>query len=259
MRFCWLYLVSLLMGSLLVFGQTSDPSTKGSSGVLVRSITTAAVPNTPSTEEAVLRAQLAEIRANDERLLDTVHWSLGVAVTIAILLIGYGWYVNSRVYERERDAMTVTLQSSIRKQLTQAVRRMNKKHVELGSGLRSDVESLAKATKKHVEHRLEHIDQEFGGVGFKLASLEKHRWEEKNVGGNVLSASIEMFQHAIRSTGDFEIGASLDSILACLKAGNVPSGHNRYQFELLWENVPDKHKSHPVKAEMDNAPRFAQI
>jgi hypothetical protein len=37
----------------------------------------------------------------DQRLLTTVYWCLGTLVTVFLILIGYNWFVNFRIHERD--------------------------------------------------------------------------------------------------------------------------------------------------------------
>ena len=43
------------------------------------------------------------------RLLNTVYCSLGTLANVTALLIGFGWFANFRVYERDKGAMRTEL------------------------------------------------------------------------------------------------------------------------------------------------------
>jgi hypothetical protein len=55
-----------------------------------------------STEEvAVLRAQITEMRRSEDRLLSTVHWTLGAVVTVAIGLAAFSWWSSNKLHQQD--------------------------------------------------------------------------------------------------------------------------------------------------------------
>lgn len=64
------------------------------------------------TSVDVLIAQLEEIRRSDDRLLQTVNWSLGAFVTVVLVLLAFNWYSNSRLSDRERDQLLKEIDQS---------------------------------------------------------------------------------------------------------------------------------------------------
>ena len=53
----------------------------------------------------MLRAQLEVMKQYDQRLLNTVYWALGTLAAVAAALVGFGWFANFRVYERDKNAL----------------------------------------------------------------------------------------------------------------------------------------------------------
>ena len=70
-----------------------------------------------SPEVAALRAQLELMRQYDQRLLNTVYWALGTVVFVALLLSGYSWYANFRVYQRDRANLRDELRLLVQKEM----------------------------------------------------------------------------------------------------------------------------------------------
>jgi len=66
-----------------------------------------AQPGAPptSTEATLLNAQLELMRQYDQRIIATVYWSLGSFITMIVVLVGFSWFTNFKVYERDRDAL----------------------------------------------------------------------------------------------------------------------------------------------------------
>jgi hypothetical protein len=61
-----------------------------------------------------LRAELNEMKRSEDRLLTTVHLSLGMVVTVLAIIVGLNWFTNVRIYERERDAFEQKVDKNIR-------------------------------------------------------------------------------------------------------------------------------------------------
>lgn len=74
----------------------------------------------PDEQTIALRAQLDVMRKYDEMLLSTVYWSLGTIALIAVLLTGYSWYTNYRVYERDREFLRAEMRSLLQQELANA-------------------------------------------------------------------------------------------------------------------------------------------
>jgi len=74
----------------------------------------APVVTSPDTiETALLRAMLTAEREHNSALLGAVYWSLGGTATIALALLGFGWFVNFRVYERDKEALSKALSAEL--------------------------------------------------------------------------------------------------------------------------------------------------
>lgn len=65
-----------------------------------------------SPVEIALRAQLEEMRRSEDRLLSTVHWSLGTVVALAVGLAVFGWWSANRVYQRDITALREELKGT---------------------------------------------------------------------------------------------------------------------------------------------------
>lgn len=67
---------------------------------------------TPLTQEQLSQQQIVILKASldaaqkfNEQILQTVYWSLGSVLAVAALLIGYGWIVNFKIYERDKETL----------------------------------------------------------------------------------------------------------------------------------------------------------
>lgn len=77
--------------------------------------TSASATQTEFTEVILLQRQLEDSRKFQDQILSTVYWSLGTLAAVATLLVGFGWFVNFRVYERDK----ASLERDIRAQMSE--------------------------------------------------------------------------------------------------------------------------------------------
>lgn len=132
--------------------QFMEPSVDPSSPV------TAAAPR---ASEELIEAK-AQVRAMQEfrtAILATVHWTLGVVLTLGMLLFGFNWYANFRVSEREREALREQLQSevdSLRAELLKASGEIrNKMQADVREEVRNSTADLGRALRAEID-RLHH-------------------------------------------------------------------------------------------------------
>lgn len=64
-------------------------------------------------KNAVLEAQLQTMKDYQSALLDTVYWALGGVFSVVVLLSGFGWFANFKVYERDKANLTQELRKLV--------------------------------------------------------------------------------------------------------------------------------------------------
>ena len=70
-----------------------------------------AAPGEQLSQVELLKAQLEVTRTYHSSLLDTVYWALGTVFVMVTLLVGFGWFANFRVYERDKDVLRRELEA----------------------------------------------------------------------------------------------------------------------------------------------------
>lgn len=68
---------------------------------------------------AVLKSQLEVTRSFQSDVLTTVYWALGFLGTLTVVLIGYNWFTNFRIYQREKQALLQELMQATQHRNTQ--------------------------------------------------------------------------------------------------------------------------------------------
>ncbi len=178
-----------------------------------------------SPEVMALRAQLELMRQYDQRLLSTVYWALGTLAVVAVALVGFGWFANFRVYERDKSALSSELKALISSDVGQISSKLENRFQEFQGSLHStasqSIQSMKEAAKEQVapiNARIEHIRERLDEVDYRLGEFEVFQWEQLGVPLNALSRRINLLQRAANSKQDHRIAANLEAIKKILEA-----------------------------------------
>ena len=226
--------------------QLSDaaPTTSQSGASQAAASPTASDP----TELKVLQRQLEDSRKFQDQILATVFWSLGTLATVATLLVGFGWFVNFRVYERDKASIERELRTQISVEVSElknsslqafsaASTALEQSLVTKLASASSQAEAAQKVTIDALERRLS-VRSDAGDsaladvrsevLDLKLASklAQREKWLVGKVPRNVLQASVSALEVAIEMENEYSVGQVLDlisrDISSIISANAVP-------------------------------------
>jgi signal transduction histidine kinase len=205
--------------------QASAPSSS-----ITQTTTVAAV----TTELTVVKADLEASRRFQEQVLSTVYWSLGVVAALAVLLVGYGWWTNFRVYDRDRQLLDRELRAMVQYEARRIADEQrataDKQAAELSQSLAKAVttaEAHASAVLKTlVDEALKKIAAQVSQLkdsdrelrndlrNLQLAAELEKRQKDRSAGSfrNALQGSVTALELAIKTGDEYEIGNVLDFI-----------------------------------------------
>jgi hypothetical protein len=72
---------------------------------------------TAAQEIELLKRELEISRGFQSDLLSTVYWSLGIALALTVILIGYNWYSKNKEFERDKNALRSELTATVKNEL----------------------------------------------------------------------------------------------------------------------------------------------
>jgi hypothetical protein len=195
--------------------------------------------NTPkaSDEVIVLRAQLETMQQYDQKLLATVYWSLGTIVAVAALLIGFGWYANLRVYEKDKDVMKEEFRNFLRAELVTSSKVFEKQIDEKIEKALKDYQENIKSSLAKVQTRISSIDETITGIEYKRLKDEA-KTEIKSIAFSRYVDMIEL-SHKLPSYLDFYYSEPLENILSLLKEGVIPDPEDVKNLNKALSKVPE--------------------
>lgn len=199
-------------------------------------------------ELEILRAELRAVRSFQEQLLSTVHWTLGTVAGVALLMVGFGWFANFRIYERDKDAISRELRTLVEQRLLELKAQIDD-HV---SSSRREVSELyaeqQKALSETFEQRLvkqgdsfkQNIDalsselnanlsaliRQVAHIEMEILEMQRDDWRAKGVYMNALRCSAKLLRRATSVDAEFMVSRSMDAIsvdLDKVKKGGGPA------------------------------------
>lgn len=156
---------------------------------------------------AVLQAQLDLMRQYDQRLLNTVYWSLGSIGGIVLLVVGLGWYTNFRIYRRDVEDIKRDVKNDFENSLN-----------SIKTSLRSE---MLNESRNAVESSVKSAFRDIRGVQYQIMKLEAERWENTGVHANAVFTYSEMIQLANETYADMYVPEILEQMLRLLKTKEV--------------------------------------
>jgi hypothetical protein len=256
-----------LCAPLLVQSSTATPTPEVLSPTPVGAPGPTSQPESDS-EAALLRAQLDVMRRYDERLVQTVYWALGTAFGLVLFAAGAGWYVNFRLYERDKQGLRTELRSEVetrsesigrsleqglqeaRTSLDQAIKKMTVDLHEEASRQREQIEKAAlqagKEAADSLQAQFEKMQREMLYMRYSASTSDAQRWREQGVHDNELQQYMESLTVATQlveySVGyEFAVARALEGIQEALRAGARPGVERATKLTEMLDMLPDKY------------------
>lgn len=215
---------------------------------LAPTATAASAVRMPNDETLVLRAQLAEVHRFQEQILSTVYWSLGTLAGITVLLVGFGWWTNFRVYERDKQSLEKELRSTlldalraskdehlalVEKRFLDASQQLNlassNAETRIGTAMKSLIDTSEKQLSAQVlQVKSSHVSLRKEVQELHLAAQLQERLAARaeNSFRNALQSSVSALEIANRVGDEYAVGNVLDLISedvnAILKGKDLP-------------------------------------
>jgi len=117
------------------------------------------------TEEVrILRRELETVRDYDQRLLNTVLWSLSGVFLLVILLGSYSWFTNFRVYNRDLESIRQQIRADVQQEST-----------ALRAAAAQERETFRQRTLEQFEELKASVSEQLGRLSESLRQADKRR------------------------------------------------------------------------------------
>jgi hypothetical protein len=180
-----------------------------------------------------IELQLQFMEKYDSRLISTVYWSLGTVVTIAILLVGFGWFANFRIHERDKSAMMQEINGQFATEKS-----------DLEEYIRNEIEKTNKEIKDVINISVE-IKREFKNEmltqKITLEKMESEQWEEKGVLANSLDCELRILNIVVGMDWSWRISNTVDRIEKLIASGAEIDADLTHSIDTILQKMPKKY------------------
>jgi hypothetical protein len=205
------------------------------SGATAHPAIAAAAPSSDAPLQlAVAQAQLKELRDFQASMLSTVYWSLGAMATVVSVLAGFGWFVNVRLYDRDKAALDRDLRATIAEHVASLKDDSRRVQDTLAAHLKSSADeqshalearmlastqerlsSLEKALLKEIAASKAFSERQAATlleVRIRLEKSDRQEALDSGVLGNALQASVSVLELALETGQDYYVADALDLV-----------------------------------------------
>jgi len=150
-----------------------------------------------------LQAEVQVMRDFTQHILSTVYFALGTVVVVLIAMVGFGWYQNIRVFERDKEALRQHLLTTLQQETAETFERLDRKATER---FQSFDESIAKALGA-TQQRLADVQLMLAASVFHAAHAPKTPRTDFMVFSDQVDRSVghvspSVFEHALSAVLD---------------------------------------------------------
>jgi hypothetical protein len=171
---------------------------------------------------SLLRAQNALMREYDQRLLATVYWSLGGVTVLVGLLVGFSWFTNFRVYERDKLLLRQEIAAGLRDDLAKLKEEAaeNAKRTEVA--LTKIATQAATAVDARLKAAQQILETKITALELEMAEQQAEEWRQRKVYTNEIRSTLSMIQLAKKLSRPFMVSRALDRLQESFRAGARP-------------------------------------
>jgi hypothetical protein len=211
----------------------------------------------------ILRAQLEITKSFQNNLLQTVYWSLGMLTTLAALLVGFGWYANFKVYERDKQSLIQEVHSlaavefeklrlSIETQAKESIKlisdQITKETQDKITSLKNQIQTINVSLDNKINTHVNSMKDDLLSLDIELKKIDHEKWIKRGVLGNAFSCAVRMLEPAIHIQNVYEISSTLDLLNSDLdmirtdkSEANVPDALDITELTKLLSRLGSDH------------------
>ncbi len=185
----------------------------------------------------LLEKQFGVVRDYNDDFLATVYWALGTIAAIAILLTGFGWFSNFRLFEREKASLREELERALASQIKELSNELRDMLASGTAGAETKAAQSAKAVASTAVSALQSDVNSLRSMVYDLqfdaAEAEVSKWLDRKVFTNAVRSANDQVNIAHKIGDSYRISGSLDQLLDVLKRLNSDSPSRLETYDLM--------------------------
>ena len=151
----------------------------------------------------------------DQRLLTTVYWCLGTLVTVFLILIGYNWFVNFRIHERDFRELKNDISTGLDAAVIKVETAAKAAGEEVKTELRKNAESYINSKTAQIAQTIQDLRGQVAELQAESVEREVDKWLAEKVYNNALRYHVR-YLRLVRNE-DWRVQRGLDRMERILR------------------------------------------
>lgn len=234
--------ICLMFSTYLLTQQSSTQSVSAPAGVqeAAQQPVSKAGPS-PADEANMLRAELRIIKENYGHMLSTVYWALGALISVTIAVAVLGWYMNFRLYERDKESMRRELKLLVAQSQAQILEAMQNRIASIDKQVnelvRVSVGNAESTLKAAAQGAISRLRADLTHVQYDLAEIQGKTYEQQRSMLGAWQRYRDMLRFALQM-GESWVGYPIDHLKRLLTDGVRLSHHYVLEITELLSKLP---------------------
>ncbi len=203
-------------------------------------------------ELITLRAQNKIIKEYQSSLLDTVYWALAAVFAVAVILAGFGWFTNFKVYEADKLRLKEDFNARSKELEANLEAKLSSNHVELLKTVEGKLDALVERLSRDMsalrdelnsaktkydtrfetsEKEIARIETSYLNISKKLAlsntalrEVEEYVWDLRGIPINILITQCQGLDSAFEAGDAFYVKHILDRMKTTMESKILATG-----------------------------------
>lgn len=216
-------------------------------------------------ELKVLQTQAATMKEYHSSLLDTVYWALGTVATVAVLLVGFGWFANFKFHESEKQRLKEELEARLREATATINARLGSHEIEVLNSIDSRLDghltriardidiARAEASRFNQENAdaVKELKADFAllqktatntarrddELETALRLVEENVWELKGIPTNTLITQGQGLRSAVKAGNHYFITSALGRMQSTIKNSVLPNKDGDVEVDARYDRL----------------------
>ena len=172
----------------------------------------------------------------DQKLINTFFWSLAILAA----LFGLNWFVNFRMYARDKDAIKEELESFIEKQLTEL-------KMEIRNDNKTTIENSVEQSVAGFNYRIDDLEIDMLEIQHKFADIEYKSDDRQKTNMGKLLSLLTMLNFSIKLNRDRQMADELEAVYKILEEDEPILPDQLLDIQKTLSKLPDKFNTQKEK------------
>ncbi len=205
-----------------------------------------------------LKAQNELLKDYQQHLLETVYFSLGGLGVLVSLLLGYSWFTNFKIYERDKASLVNDLTAEVSKQIILKTTQINE-NISINQSAYDEkinkyFQELSEVSNKNIAKQADQIKSDVIKIKHGLLILEHtvvkaelDKWMASKVYINATRCALKLIDIGLEVGFDFYVSDGLDQLNKTVSLSNSLGADLVSEITSTLDKMPAAHAAMSAK------------